>query len=190
MTRDQAWGIVQKYVKSENLRKHMLAVEAALVKYYEYFARNSKSQITNSKEEWQLVGLLHDFDWEIHPTLGEHPQKGEAILEKEGLPKQLRHAILSHAEHLHIPRETLLEKTLCAVDELTGLIVAVALIKGRKLENVRIESVKKKWKQKSFAKGVSREDIEHGAADLGVPLEKHIEIVLKGMKEIAGELGL
>lgn len=190
MTRDHAWAIVEKYVKNENLRKHMLAVEAAMTKYYEYFVINHKSKIINHKSDWQVVGLLHDFDWEIHPTLEEHPQKGEAILEKEGLPKQLRHAILSHAEHLRIPRETLMEKTLFAVDELTGLIVAVALMKGRKLENVRIESVLKKWKQKSFAKGVSREDIERGAADVGVPLEEHIQIVLRAMKSIAGNLGL
>lgn len=225
MTRDHAWAIVEKYVKNENLRKHMLAVEAAMAKYYEYFASGGLDKVAtkgsylaswsastpaksdptgfgrtseffkeknsgSSEEDWRVVGLLHDFDWEIHPTLEEHPQKGEAILEKEGLPKQLRHAILSHAEHLRIPRETLMEKTLFAVDELTGLIVAVALMKGRKLENVRIESVLKKWKQKSFAKGVSREDIERGAADVGVPLEEHIQIVLRAMKSIAGNLGL
>lgn len=190
MIRDKAWEIVKKYVKNENLRRHMLAVEASMAKYYEYFAKNSKIKIQNSKPEWELVGLLHDFDWEIHPTLEEHPQKGEAILEKEGLPENLRRAILSHAEHTGVSRETLMEKTLFAVDELTGLIVATALVKGKKLGNVAVESILKKWKQKSFAAGVNRQDIERGAADLGVPLEKHIEIVLWGMKQIAVELEL
>ena len=190
MTRDRAWEIVKTYVKNENLRRHMLAVEASMAKYYGYFAENSKLKNQNSKLDWRLVGLLHDFDWEIHPTLEEHPQKGEAILEKEGLAENLRRAILAHAEHTGVPRVTLMEKALFAVDELTGLIVAVALIKGRELANVTVESVLKKWKEKSFAKGVNRQDIERGAADLGVPLEKHIEIVLEGMKEIAGKLGL
>lgn len=189
MTRNHAWTIVQRYVKNKNLQKHMLAVEAAMASYWEFFSEGKELKIGN-KEDWKIVGLLHDFDWEIHPTLAEHPQKGEAILEKEGLSKELRRAILSHAEELKIPRETLMEKTLFAVDELTGLIIATALMKERKLSNVTVESIKKKWKQKSFAKGVNREDIERGAADLGVPLEKHIEIVLEGMKQIAPELGL
>lgn len=195
MTRDNAWEIVKKYVKNENLRKHMLAVEAAMAEYWEYFARakgqglKDKGNIGN-EDEWRIVGLLHDFDWEIHPTLEEHPQKGERILEEFGVEEHLRRAILSHAEHTGIARISLMEKTLFAVDEISGLIVAVALMKGRKLENVAVESVLKKWKQKSFAKGVNRQDIERGAADLGVPLEKHIEIVLEGMKEIAVELGL
>ena len=189
MTRDRAWEIVKQYVKNENLRRHMLAVEAAMEGYWEYFAKSKKSGV-GSKEDWKIVGLLHDFDWEIHPTLEEHPQKGEAILEKEGLPENLRRAILAHAEHTGVPRVTLMEKTLFAVDELTGLIVATALVKGRKLENVTVESVLKKWKQKSFAAGVNRQDVEQGAKDLGIPLEKHIEIVLEGMKEIASELEL
>jgi predicted hydrolase (HD superfamily) len=196
MTRLQAWEIVKKYVKNENLRRHMLAVEAAMAGYWEYF---SKEEGKGKKEEggelglsenWKMVGLLHDFDWEIHPTLEEHPQKGEAILEKEGLAENLRRAILSHAEHIGVLRETLMEKTLFAVDELSGLIVAVALMKGRKLENVAVESVLKKFKQKSFAAGVNRQDVEQGAESLGIPLEKHIEIVLEGMKKIAPELGL
>ena len=196
MTRDKAWEIVKKYVKNENLRRHMLAVEAVMAKYWEYFAREERKgkkeegENLGSSEEWRIVGLLHDFDWEIHPTLEEHPQKGEVILEKEGLAENLRRAILSHAEHTGVSRETLMEKTLFAVDELSGLIVAVALMKGRKLENVAVESVLKKWKEKSFAKGVNRQDVEQGAKDLGVPLEKHIEIVLEGMKAIALELGL
>lgn len=190
MTRIEAWEIVKKYVKNENLRRHMLAVEAGMTKYYEYFVINRKSEIINHKSDWQIVGLLHDFDWEIHPTLEEHPQKGEEILKKEGLGENLRRAILSHAEHTGVPRISLMEKTLFAVDELTGLIVATALVKGRRLENVTVESVLKKWKQKSFAAGVNRQDVEQGAKDLGVPLEKHIEIVLEGMKNIAPKLGL
>ncbi len=197
MTRDEAWEVVKKYVKNENLRRHMLAVEAAMAKYFQYFAkeegRGKKEEGENlgsSEEEWKIVGLLHDFDWEIHPTLDEHPQKGEKILADLEVAQHLRRAILAHADHTGVPRKSLMEKTLFAVDELTGLIVAVALVKGRKLQNVTVESVLKKWKQKSFAKGVNRQDIERGAVDLGVSLPKHIEIVLEGMKEIAGELGL
>lgn len=195
MTRIEAWEIVKKYVKNENLRRHMLAVEASMAEYYKYFIKAKGQGLRDegnvgNEDEWRVVGLLHDFDWEIHPTLEEHPQKGEAILEKEGLAENLRRAILSHAEHTGVSRETLMEKTLFAVDELSGLIVAVALMKGRKLENVAVESVLKKFKQKAFAAGVNRQDVEQGAKDLGVSLEKHIEIVLEGMKKIAPELGL
>ena len=156
------------------------------------FGRTGRFSYENlgPSEEWRIVGLLHDFDWEIHPTLEEHPQKGEKILADLGVAENLRRAILSHAEHTGVPRVTLMEKALFAVDELTGLIVATALVKGRKLENVMVESVLKKWKEKSFAKGVNRQDVEQGAKDLGISLEKHIEIVLEGMKKIAPELGL
>lgn len=190
MTRDQAWKIVKKYVKNENLQKHMLAVEAAMAKYHEYFTLNHKSEIINQKSDWQAVGLLHDFDWEIHPTLEEHPRKGENILTQEGVAADLRRAILSHADHTGVTRKTLMEKALFAVDELTGLIVATALVKGRKLENVTVETIKKKWKEKSFARGVNRRDTEQGAADLGIPLDEHIQIVLDAMKSIAAPLGL
>lgn len=190
MTRDKAWEIVKKYVKNENLRRHMLAVEASMAKYWEYFASSSKLKVKSSKLDWQVVGLLHDFDWEIHPTLDEHPLKGGKILADSGVDENLRRAILSHADHTGVERISLMEKALFAVDELTGLIVAVALVKGRKLANVTVESVLKKWKQKSFAAGVNRQDIERGAKELGVPLEKHIEIVLSGMKQISAELGL
>ncbi len=228
MTRGEAWEIVKKYVKNENLRRHMLVVEAGMAKYWEYFNEEAPHQSyfapeasglalaksdgagfgrsddilsqapkyrdrpknLGPSEEWQIVGLLHDFDWEIHPTLEEHPQKGEKILADLGVAENLRRAILSHAEHSGVPRVTLMEKALFAVDELTGLIVATALVKGKKLENVAVDSILKRWKQKSFAAGVNRQDIERGAEDLGVPLEKHIEIVLEGMKKIAPELGL
>ena len=195
MTREKAWDIVKKYVKNENLRRHMLAVEAGMAKYWEYFVkaegRRPKDEgNTGSEVEWRAVGLLHDFDWEIHPTLDEHPQKGEKILADLGVAENLRRAILAHAEHTGVPRVTLMEKALFAVDELTGLIVATALVKGKKLENVAVDSILKRWKQKSFAAGVNRQDVERGAEDLGVPLEKHIEIVLEGMKEVSGELGL
>lgn len=195
MTRDQAWEIVKKYVKNENLRRHMLAVEAGMAEYWKYCAKDEGRRMKDegdigTEQNWRIVGLLHDFDWEIHPTLEEHPQKGETILEKEGLAENLRRAILSHAEHTGVLRVSLMEKTLFAVDELSGLIVAVALMKGRKLENVAVESVLKKFKQKSFAAGVNRQDVEQGAKDLGVSLEKHIEIVLEGMKKISDGLGL
>jgi len=195
MTREKAWEVVKKYVKNENLRRHMLAVEAGMAKYFQYFARAKGQGLRDkgnigSKEDWEIVGLLHDFDWEIHPTLEEHPQKGDKILADLGVAENLRRAILSHAEHTGVPRVMLMEKALFAVDELTGLIVATALVKGKKLENVAVDSILKRWKQKSFAAGVNRQDVERGAEDLGVPLEKHIEIVLEGMKEVSGELGL
>lgn len=191
MIRSQAWTIVQRYVNNENLRKHMLAVEAAMANYFQYFSekRLATSELGN-QEDWKIVGLLHDFDWEIHPTLDEHPQKGGAILEKAGLPEHLRRAILSHAEHTGVVRESLMEKTLFAVDELTGLIVATALVKERKLANVTVQSVLKKWKEKSFAKGVNRQDIEAGASQLGVPLAEHIQIVLTALQQSALSLGL
>jgi predicted hydrolase (HD superfamily) len=143
------------------------------------------------EEKWGIVGLIHDFDYEQHPTLEEHPFAGAKILEERGWPKDIIKAVLAHADHTGVKRESLMEKALYAVDELTGLIVAVALVRPTKsILDVTVESVKKKWKEKSFAAGVKREDIERGAQELGVPLDEHISIVLEAMKGIASELGL
>lgn len=182
-TREEALHILKQFTTNENLIKHALAVEAAMRAYAEKFNQDA--------EKWGVVGLLHDFDYEKYPSLKDHPQKGAKILEEKGYPQEMIKAILSHAEHTGVPRETLLEKTLYAVDELTGLIVAVALVRpSRKISEVKVKSVTKKWKDKAFARGVNREDIEKGARDLGVDLKEHIECTLQAMKKISEKLGL
>ncbi len=184
ITRDEALAIVRQYVKNENLVRHMLAVEAAMAAYAKKFNQN--------EEKWRVVGLLHDFDWEIHPTLEEHPLKGAEILRKKGIDEEIIRAILSHADHTGVPRQTLMEKALYACDELTGLITTVALVRpSKKIADVKIKSITKKWKDKAFARGVNRQDIEKGAQDLGVDLwTEHVPTVLKAMQEIAEDLGL
>ncbi len=183
MTRQDAWELLTEFTKNPNLIKHALAVEAAMRAYARKFGED--------EEKWGIVGLIHDFDYEQHPTLEEHPFAGAKILEERGWPKDVIKAVLAHADHTGVKRETLMEKALFAVDELTGLIVAVALVRPTKsILDVTVESVKKKWKEKSFAAGVKREDIERGAQELGVPLDEHIAIVLEAMKGIASELGL
>ena len=140
---------------------------------------------------WSLTALLHDFDWEIHPTLEEHPQKGEAILADRGVPEEIRRAILSHANHTGVPRESALEKTLYACDELAGFITAISYVKpSRSVMEVNVQSVKKKMKDKAFARSVNRQDIVEGAQELGVPLEEHIDFCVKAMQARAAELGL
>jgi putative nucleotidyltransferase with HDIG domain len=183
MTRQDAWALLTEFTKNPNLIKHALAVEAAMRAYARKFGED--------EEKWGIVGLIHDFDYEQHPTLEEHPFVGAKILEERGWPKDIIKAVLAHADHTGVKRESLMEKALYAVDELTGLIVAVALVRPTKsILDVTVESVKKKWKEKSFAAGVKREDIERGAQELGVPLDEHISIVLEAMKGIASELGL
>lgn len=183
MNRQDAWALLCEYTKSEGLRKHALAVEAAM----RHFARKRGED----EEKWGIVGLLHDFDYEIHPTLDKHPQEGAKILRERGYPEEVVTAILSHARHLGLPRRTPLEKTLFAVDELTGFITAVALVKPNKsLDEVEARSVRKKMKDKAFARSVSREDIVEGAQDLEVDLDAHIAEVIEAMKEAADELGL
>jgi putative nucleotidyltransferase with HDIG domain len=183
MTRQDAWALLTEFTKNPNLIKHALAVEAAMRAYARKFGED--------EEKWGIVGLIHDFDYEQHPTLEEHPFAGAKILEERGWPKDIIKAVLAHADHTGVKRESLMEKALYAVDELTGLIVAVALVRPTKsILDVTVESVKKKWKEKSFAAGVKREDIERGAQELGVPLDEHISIVLEAMKGIASELGL
>ena len=183
MNRDEAYNIVTEYVKNPNLIKHMLAVEAAMRFYARKFGED--------EEKWAVAGLLHDFDWEIHPTMEEHPLAGEPILREKGVPEEIIHAVLSHADHTGVPRETLMEKTLFACDEVTGLITAVALVRPSKaLYDLKAKSVKKKWKDKSFAAGANREEMAQGAEELGIELWEHVSNVIEAMNMIADDLDL
>jgi len=183
MTRQEAWDLMTEHTKSENLRKHMLAVEAAMRYYAKKFGED--------EEKWAVVGLLHDFDYEQHPTPEEHPFVGVELLKQKGYPEEITRAILSHADYTGVVPETRMERTLFAVDELTGFIVAVALMRPNKsLAEVTVKSVKKKLKTKGFARNVKREDIEKGAELLGLTLDEHIENVIRAMQGIARELGL
>ena len=142
------------------------------------------------EEDWGIVGLLHDFDWEIHPTLDEHPQTGAPILRENGVPEEIIQAILSHADHTGVPRETLMQKALLACDEITGLITAVALVRpSRSLDDLKVKSVRKKWKDRSFAAGADREEIAHATEEFGVDLWEHVGNVILAMRSIGPELG-
>ncbi len=186
MNRSEAWDLVCEYTESPQLRRHMLSVEVAMRGYAKHFGED--------EEKWGLVGLLHDFDYERYPDVSQngHPNAGVPILRDRGVDEEIIKAILSHAtEVTGVERETKMEKTLYAVDELTGLIAAVALVRPSKdIRDVKLKSVRKKWKTKSFAPGVNRQDIEEGTAALGVELNEHIQIVLTAMQESATELGL
>jgi putative nucleotidyltransferase with HDIG domain len=183
LDRAQAWGLLCEYTQSESLRKHMLAVEACMRAYARKFGED--------ENKWGITGLLHDFDYEKYPTPAEHPFVGNKILEKRGYPEDVRRAILSHADYSGVKRESRMEKTLYACDEVSGFITASALVKPNKsLAEVEAKSVRKKMKDKAFARSVNREDIINGAADLGVDLEEHIAFCIEAMKGIAGELGL
>ena len=183
MDRQEAWDLLCEYTKSENLRKHALAVEAAMRAYARHFGEDEAL--------WGIVGLIHDFDYEKHPTLENHPLKGAEILRQKGWPEEIVRAVLSHAPYTGITRDFLMEKTLFAVDELTGLVTAVALVRPSKnIRDVKLKSIRKKWKDKAFAAGVNRADVEEGAADLGIELSEHIEVVLQAMQSIAEDLGL
>jgi len=184
MTRDQALQIVRQYVKNENLVRHMLAVEAAMAAYAGKFGED--------EEKYRVTGLLHDFDWEIHPTAAEHPVAGEPILRELGVDEDIIQAILGHGSHTGVARTTNLAKALFASDELTGLITTTALVRpSKKIADVEVKSIKKKWKDKGFAAGVNREEIEQGTRELGVDLwEEHVPLVLKSMQSIAEDLGL
>jgi putative nucleotidyltransferase with HDIG domain len=182
VTRERAWDTLTRYTKSEPLLRHALAVEAALRAY----AR----KLGGDEEFWAATALLHDFDYEIHPTLDKHPQDGAAILREEGYPEELIESVLSHAEHLEMPRDTDLKKALFACDELAGFIHACGLVRPDGIETLTPKSVKKKLKQPSFAAGVHRDEVYAGAELLGVELDEHIQTVTDAMKPIAGELGL
>ena len=181
-TRERAWETLTKYTQSEPLRRHALAVEASTAWYARHFDED--------EELWRVVALLHDFDYEIHPTLDKHPQDGAAILREEGYPEEVIEAVLSHAEHLGMPRDTPLKKTLFACDELSGFVHACGLLRPTGLEGLEPKSVKKKLKQPSFAAGVSRDDVYEGAELLGLELDEHIANVVEALQPIAPELGL
>jgi len=181
--RSAAWGLLCEYTQSESLRKHALAVEACMRAYAKRFG--------DDEEKYGITGLLHDFDYEKYPTPAEHPFVGNKILEERGYPEDIRRAILSHAEYSGVKRESNMEKALFACDELAGFITASALVKPNKsLAEVESKSVRKKMKDKAFARSVNRDDIINGAADLGVELEEHIAFCIEAMKGIAKELGL
>jgi len=184
MNRADAWALLTEYTTSESLRKHALAVEAAVRGYARKFGEN--------EDEWGTTALLHDFDYERWPTLGDHPNKGSEILREKGYPEWMIRAILSHAmEITGITRESRLEKTLFACDELAGFITAASLVRPSKsILDLEASSVKKRMKDKAFARGVKREDLVDGAALLGIPLEEHIANVIGFMRERADELGL
>jgi putative nucleotidyltransferase with HDIG domain len=182
LSRESAWETLTRYTKSEALLRHALAVEAAVRAYARRFGED--------EELWGVTALLHDFDYEIHPTLDKHPQDGAPILREEGYPEEVIEGVLSHAEHLGLPRDTQLKKTLFACDELCGFIHACALVRPAGLDGMTPKSVKKKLKQPSFAAGVHREDVYKGAEELGVDLDEHIAFVIEAMQPIAEELGL
>ena len=183
MNRQQALDILHEFTKSEGLRKHALAVEACVTAYAHKFGAD--------EEQWSVTALLHDFDWEIHPTVPDHPMKGEPILAERGVSDEIRRAILSHADFTGVSRESPLEKTLFACDELAGFITAVSYVKPhRSVFEVDAPSVRRKMKDKAFARSVNREDIVNGARELGVELDDHIAFCVKAMQDRADELGL
>jgi putative nucleotidyltransferase with HDIG domain len=183
MIRSEALAIVREYIKNENLVRHMLSVEACMRFYAEKYNQDV--------ETWGITGLLHDFDWEIHPTLDNHPQSGAPILRQRSVPEEIVRAVLSHADHTGVPRQSLMEKALYACDEITGLVTAVALVRpSRSLSDLEASSVKKKWKDRAFAAGANREEIEKATADFGIELWEHVGNVILAMRRIAPELGL
>jgi putative nucleotidyltransferase with HDIG domain len=183
MNRDESLALVHEYVKNEGLVRHMLCVEACMRLYAEKF--------NEDVEAWGQLGLIHDFDWEIHPTLEEHPVKGAPILRERGVPEDLVQDILSHGVHTGVPRDTRRRKALYACDEITGLVTAVALVRpSRSLYDLEPSSVKKKWKDRAFAAGTDRHEMEQGAQEFGVELWEHVGNVITAMRRIAPELGL
>src|SRR5579863_9887787 len=183
MDRAAAWKIVCEFVKSDSLRRHALAVETCVTAY----ARKSGED----EQKWAITALLHDFDWEIHPAAPDHPMKGEPMLAQRGVDEEIRRAILSHADYSGVPRVSLLEKTLYGCDELAGFLTACSYVKpGRSIAEVDTKSVRKKLKDKAFARNVNRDDITNGAQELGVELDQHIEFCIEAMKQRAAELGV
>ncbi len=182
-SREQAWELLQNYTQKPGLLRHALAVEAAMRAY--------AARLGGDPEAWGLTGLLHDLDYERWPDPRDHPMRGAEILRAAGYPEEIVYAILTHASYLGLPRRSPMDKALFAVDELTGLITATAMVMpDRNLGSVTLAGVMKKWRSREFAKGVSREDISAGAADLGVPLEEHVQTVLQALQDAAPALGL
>src|SRR5260370_9981924 len=183
MDRSRAWEVLCEFVKSDSLRRHALAVETCVTAYARKFGEN--------EEKWAVTALLHDFDWEIHPSAPNHPMKGEAILAERGVEEEVRRAILSHADYSGVPRISLLEKTLYGCDELAGFLTACSYVKpGHSIHEVDAKSVRKKLKDKAFARSVNRDDISRGVAELNVDLDEHIEFCISAMQVRASELGL
>jgi putative nucleotidyltransferase with HDIG domain len=183
VNRTEALALVREFVKNENLVRHMLSVEAAMRFYAEKYGEDVES--------WGITGLLHDYDWEIHPTLDEHPQAGVDVLRERGVPEPIIRAILSHADHTGVPRQSRMEKALYACDEITGLITAVALVRpSHSLLDLEVSSVKKKWKDRAFAAGANREEITKASEEFGIELWEHVSNVIQAMRRIAPELGL
>ena len=181
--RTAAWCLLTEFTQSESLRKHALAVETCMHAYARKFF--------GDEDLWGAVGLLHDFDYEKYPSLEDHPYRGNEILKERGYSDEIRRAIMSHADYTGVTRDSQMEKALFACDELAGFITAIALVKpGKSLAEVDAKSVRKKMKDKAFARSVSRDDIVNGAKDLGVDLDEHIAFCIEAMKGIAGELGL
>ncbi len=181
-TRQQAWETLTRYTKNEALLRHALAVEASTASY--------AGRFDGDEELWRVAALLHDFDYEMHPTLDKHPQDGAPILREEGYPEEVVETVLSHANHLGLPRDTPLKRALFACDELSGFVHACALVRPTGLEGLEPKSVRKKLKQPSFASGVSREDVYTGADELGVDLDEHIANVVAALRPISAELGV
>ena len=183
LNREKAWGLLTEYTLSESLRKHAMAVEACMRAYARKFGED--------EEKWGVTGLIHDFDYEKWPSLDDHPFRGNEILIERGYPEDIRRAILSHADYSGVTRDSLMEKALFACDELAGLITAATLVKPTKsLADVDAPSIRRKMKDKAFARSVNRHDIINGAAGLGVDLDQHITFCIEAMRSIAGELGL
>lgn len=183
MERTEALNIVEEYVKNPGLINHMLCVEAAMRFYAEMYGEDV--------EKWGIAGLLHDFDWEIHPTMEQHPLDGAPILQERGVPEDIIRAVLTHADHSGYPRVSLMEKALYACDEVTGLITAVALVRPSKsLYDLEAKSVKKKWKDRAFAAGANREEMARGAEEFGIELWEHVGNVILAMRRIAPQIGL
>ncbi len=183
MNREEAYAVVKEFIKAPGLINHMLSVEAAMRWYAEKYGEDI--------EKWGIVGLLHDFDWEIHPTLQDHPLQGAPILRSRGLDEESITAIISHGFETGVPRQSAMEKALFACDEITGMITAVALVRpSRSLYDLSSSSVRKKWKDKSFAAGTNRQEMEEAAAEFGVELWQHVDNVIAAMRRIAPQLGL
>ena len=181
--REEALVILDEFIQNENLKRHMYAVEAAM--------RDYALDFSEDPDLWGVVGLLHDFDWEIHPTLEAHALNGAPILRARGVPEEIIQCILSHVDYTGIPRDTLMAKSLYACDEITGLIIAAALVRPSKsILDLKVKSIKKKWKDKRFAAAVDRDEIEEAAEELGVELWSHVDHVLLSMRRVAEEIGL
>jgi putative nucleotidyltransferase with HDIG domain len=182
MDREAAWELLCEYTKNENLRKHALAVEACMRAYARRFGED--------EETWSVVGLIHDFDYEVYPNAPDHPLKGSEILKEKGYPEDLRRAILGHADYTGVPRDTRLAQALFACDELAGFITACSLVRPDRIATLEAKSVRKRMKDKAFARSVSRDDITKGAEELGIPLDEHIAFCIDAMRAIADALSL